>query len=457
MIINSIKQFVVTGILLVSSLTILAQAPFTGSSQFRKFSIGINAGALRPSIITGGSNDFTKPLYTFGYGANIKYQFTHLFGLQADFLKGKLKGNNDNDYWNGLPATDRNIASFETDMGFAISLSGIFTFGNINWLRLKTKVVPYITAGGGLTHYEPVTVATGTTTEVPYFNGKTLHNFFVPVGAGLKFNLSDLINLDLGYRANIVDNDNFDGTTTTHANVHKDKFSYGFLGIEFALGKKPKKQLMFNNPAARLSDTMQAQINRLQTQVDTLNAKLSTVDSDGDGVPDQYDKEPNTPAGCPVDFRGVTRDTDGDGVPDCKDKQLITPTDCQPVDADGVGKCPDPECCKNDSLQNNICNLLDLPSLSFKGKTRSLNSDAKAMLATVASKLKANAGCSITVTGYPAATKASQSLCNKRVDAIKTYLTEKEGISADRIITSCEPGGGGDANVIDIKSQVMQQ
>ena len=58
--------------------------------------------------------------------------------------------------------------------------------------------------------------------------------------------------------------------------------------------------------------------------------------------------EPNTPAGTPVDTHGVSRDTDGDGVPDSKDKELITPTQCQPVDADGVGKCPDPDCC--DSL-----------------------------------------------------------------------------------------------------------
>jgi outer membrane protein OmpA-like peptidoglycan-associated protein len=221
------------------------------------------------------------------------------------------------------------------------------------------------------------------------------------------------------------------------------------------LGKKPKKQLMFDNPAARQSDFVQTQIAHLQTQIDTINTQLSRVDSDNDGVPDQFDKEPNTPAGCPVDFRGVSLDTDGDGVPDCKDKEKITPTQCQPVDADGIGKCPDPACCKMmDSVQN-ACNLGDLPSISFKGKTGVLSRDAKAMLATVASKLKASANCSINVTGYPATTKASQSLCAKRLEAIKAYLSEKEGISAERIVTNCEPGGG-DVNVVDIKSHVAQ-
>jgi len=36
------------------------------------------------------------------------------------------------------------------------------------------------------------------------------------------------------------------------------------------------------------------------------------ADADGDGVTDQFDREPNTPAGAPVDSHGVSRDTDGD-------------------------------------------------------------------------------------------------------------------------------------------------
>ena len=175
-------------------------------------------------------------------------------------------------------------------------------------------------------------------------------------------------------------------------------------------------------------------------------------DADGDGVVDQLDREPNTPAGSPVNTHGVSLDTDGDGVPDSRDKQLITPTECQPVDADGVGKCPDPECCKNlvPVAPTAVCPT-DYPSVSYKGNTASLNTDGKSMLSTVAAKLKANPNCTITINGYPEASKASQAVCQKRLDAIKMYLVETEGISADRISTNCEVGGG-DKNTVDVKS-----
>ena len=438
MITTFFRKLTLTGALMLGSLVMFAQAPFTGTSQFKKFSIGVNAGALRPSVITGGPNDFTKPLYTLGYGGNLKYQFTHRFGIQADVLLGKLKGNNDNP----TGAANRPTSEFETKLNYAASLSGVLTLGSINWLSEKTKVLPYFTGGAGWTGFK---VSTDGGPE-----SSAQGEFFVPVGMGLKFLLSDAINLDLGYRAHFVDDDNLDGTRNVQGIAHKDKFSYGFLGLEFALGGKDKKQLMFDNPAAKLNSILTTQISNIQTQVDTLNARMSTKDSDGDGVFDQFDKEANTPAGAAVDFRGVALDTDGDGVPDYKDKQLVTPTECQPVDADGVGKCPDPECCKN-MVAANACDLGDMPSISFRGSSNSLSSDAKAMLATVASKLKNSADCSITVTGYPAASKASQALCNRRSNAVKTYLTETEGISADRILTSCEVGGG-DANVVDIKA-----
>ena len=91
-------------------------------------------------------------------------------------------------------------------------------------------------------------------------------------------------------------------------------------------------------------------------------------DADGDGVTDQFDQE-QTPAGAPVDTHGVSRDTDGDGVPDCKDKELITPTYCQPVDADGVGKCPCPDSLLTGRGRTDnwlvLTNFGALPSITF--------------------------------------------------------------------------------------------
>ena len=185
----------------------------------------------------------------------------------------------------------------------------------------------------------------------------------------------------------------------------------------------------------------------IQAQKHKPAPKFIAEDADGDGVIDQLDREPNTPAGCAVDTHGVSLDTDGDGVPDCKDKEKVTPTACQPVDADGIGKCPDPACCKQPPAAV-VCPK-DYPSISFKGV--SLSADAKALLASVAAKLKANPTCTITVTGHSGPSKAAQALCGKRNDAIKAYVVETLGISADRVTFDCQVGEG-DANTVDIKA-----
>ena len=91
----------------------------------------------------------------------------------------------------------------------------------------------------------------------------------------------------------------------------------------------------------------------------------------------------------------------------------------------------------------------DYPSLSVKAV--SLTADTKALLANVATKLKDKPNCKITITAYPGASKREQSLADKKLDAVKNYLVEKLGISADRVSVD-KLVGGGDSNTIDIKS-----
>jgi hypothetical protein len=269
---------------------------------------------------------------------------------------------------------------------------------------------------------------------------------------GLAYRLSRRINIELEDRETFVKSDLLDGQRWQEnpkgdAVLTSDFDSWNALslGINFNLGGKSVEPLWWLNP-------LDYAYSELNNPKHIRLPKPVFDDADGDGVVDQLDREPNTPAGCPVDTHGVTKDTDGDGVPDCKDKQLITPTECQPVDADGVGKCPDPACCSNmkrggDSTGANC--PTDYPSISLKV---ALNNDSKAMLASVAEKLKASPNCSVTITGYSGPNKKAQATAIKKFGMIKKYLTEKLGISEDRITVAEPVIGEGDADTIDIKS-----
>jgi OmpA-OmpF porin, OOP family len=266
---------------------------------------------------------------------------------------------------------------------------------------------------------------------------------------GVAFKLGRRINLAIEDRWTFIKDDLLDGQRWQEQAIGNpvqtrdfDSYNYASVGLNVNLGGKSVEPLYWLNP-------MDYAYSELNNPRHLKMPKAECDDVDGDGVCDFLDKEPNTPAGCPVDTHGVTLDTDGDGVPDCKDKQLITPTECQPVDADGVGKCP-VKCCET-TKKDETCPT-DYPSVSFKGSACALGADAKSLLNAVASKMKANPTCNISMMGHPGTSKKAQANANCRLDAAKKYLVENGGISADRISTSAEVGDGSNENTIDITS-----
>lgn len=271
-------------------------------------------------------------------------------------------------------------------------------------------------------------------------------------GLGLAFKLSNKLNLAIEDRITVIKDDLLDGQQWAEqpwGDASKtgdaDLYNFGSVGLNFNLGRKRVEPLYWLNPLDyAYSEIRNPKLMRLPKPV--------LPDSDGDGVTDQFDQE-QTPAGVPVDTHGVSRDTDGDGVPDSKDKELVTPTYCQPVDADGVGKCPcpDPSCYEGlVKTQDCASKLGSLPSITFKAGSNNISDDAKTLLATVASQMRNNPECRVVVIGYCSSSKKEQQLSWDHVNKVITHLVEKEGISSDRFIFNYGQEGG-DCNTVDLR------
>lgn len=285
--------------------------PFASGNSFRSWSVGVHGGVLTPKVFFG-KNDFTNTKADLGYGAFIKKQIWPALGIQADFLAGKLKADNSKSLGNGS-SLNSPYSSFETKLRYSGSLSANLSLGSIFWSNRQNYVQPYITAGAGLMNYKTtLTDASGNSME--YTPGKDINELFIPVGGGLKFMLSQGINLDLGYTMNFVDADNLDGY---HSGPQNDKFSYGHVGLEFALGPKSKPQLAnYNHVAAMeadyisrnaaLRDELAAERAQNAQRIAQINEEWKKFlnDTDKDGVSDHFDKCPDTPSGTQVDGSG---------------------------------------------------------------------------------------------------------------------------------------------------------
>src|SRR5450432_485711 len=463
------------------------------------------------------SGDVRSWLPTFGFGVHARKALGYTFALRLEYDYMTAKGLNWQPAYDGYAANsvlnkiyDANahqpvFYNYRTTIQ-DLSLQGVVTLNNIRFHKAKSNIAVYVLGGLGFMNYSTLynaldangnpynyqlivnqfgangftysnrkaiksalknmmdgsfeTLAQRDPSQPTIFGGTPLRPV-LELGGGIEIKLTEKFNIAIEDKVSITKTDLIDGqewqetgTTAAHA-MTRDYDSYNFLsvGLNYNIGRKAVEPLWWINPL----DYAYSEINAPR------HMKLPKPvldDADGDGVTDQFDHEPNTPAGCPVDTHGVSRDTDGDGVPDCKDKELITPTQCQPVDADGVGKCPDPACCKEISAKldsggfgnmgSKRCFIGDLPSIVFKGRTVTLSKDGKALAGTIAEKMRNNPGCKVAVIGYGESSKTAQQLSWDRVNEVIKYLVEKEGINSDRFIFRYGQSGG-DENTIDIK------
>src|SRR5690606_4219048 len=85
--------------------TIEGTTPFGPETQYRTWSVGVNAGLLNQSNIFGFNRDgFDKLEHNVGYSAYVKKQISPSFGLKAQYLGGKVAGRNEDATGTGIAA-----------------------------------------------------------------------------------------------------------------------------------------------------------------------------------------------------------------------------------------------------------------------------------------------------------------------------------------------------------------
>ncbi len=283
----------------------------------------------------------------------------------------------------------------------------------------------------------------------PWFGKERTYRTILTAGLGMQFKLGRKISLSIEDKWSYTNDDLVDGQRWQEwpnpgnggSAMTRDFDTYNYLsiGLNLHLGGKSVEPLWWMNPL----DYGYTEMKRPRT------GGNCDSDSDGDGVSDCFDRCPDTPAGVAVDTHGCPIDTDGDGVPDFKDKQLITPTECQPSDADGIGNCPDPECCKNGPVKAG-CGNISSGAISFPSGATKLGSGSMSTLSKLSNAMRANPTCKVVVMGNGSGSKMEQQRSWDRVNAVINYMVDNQGIDRDRFIF--QYGQSGDSNSVNYRS-----
>lgn len=265
-------------------------------------------------------------------------------------------------------------ASTDVD-GFNIDVDATeYRFDALYHLAKRGDWTPYVVAGIGDMTFDPEIVSDDHETRV---------------------------NLGLGVKRAITENLNFRGDFRAFNSLDEEMTDLGLqLGLTYALGKASAPKVM---------------------------------DSDGDGVLDDADACPNTPAGAAVNAQGCPLDTDGDGVFDYQDKCPATAASLK-VDADG---CPM-------KLTQNV--EIEL-HVNFDNNSAVVKSEYFAEIKRVADFMSQYDNTQVEVQGHTdsrGSAAYNQKLSQRRADAVAQVLVAEHGVDAVRVSAK----GYGEANPV---------
>lgn len=299
----------------------------------------------------------------------------------------------------GKDSADRKYVSGSSDYQ-DIRLDGIYYFADQDeaWN-------PYLSIGAGQTDFGDDKI--GYTTL-----GSDHDETRVNIGGGFRYNISDGLSLR--------------GELREFHGVGEDTFdTQALIGVSFAFNR---------------------------TVSDSVPQPSQPTDADNDGVPDNRDQCPGTPAGASVDSSGCERDSDNDGVADSRDQCPATPAGARvdnrgcvlDEDNDGVinsmDQCPgttagatvDETGCEGVTETVRTIEL----NVTFPSNSSIIGDRFDSEIREVADFMRANPETSVEIAGHSDSRgddNYNRFLSQRRANSVAARLTGAMGISTDRV------------------------
>ena len=423
----------------------------------------------------------------FGVGLHVRKALHYAFSLRGEVFYGSAKGLDPQLSSNAvmdvdLPSSVRNTVgalhrNYKINY-FYTSIQGVVNIGNILFHKERNKSNWYFFIGAGFDSNK---------TKIDALNGSSAYNFesvsgdpntkkgrkdikkqlrdifdgdyetearqkkaiwrlgddtnihaVFQGGVGFSRKLNKRVNIAIEHQLLATDNDLLDGFVyrtplDQSNNVDLGHFTNIRIGINLGDFSKATEPLYWLNP---IDGTLNDIAELKQRPV------LDLTDSDGDGVIDMLDQEPNTVEGAPVDVRGVALDSDGDGVPDYQDKEPYSAPGLD-VDADGVAQVDEPWLTEDEVVNlinariQNIKTDWFLPMVHFDLDKYYIKPEFYGQLHHIATVMSEHPDLKITVVGHADSRNPGDYntvLSYKRAKAAIDYLVDKYDVPRDRFV-----------------------
>ena len=372
----------------------------------------VKAGSITVSPTLGGyifeGNEDTSN--SLGIGLRAGYNFTRYLGLEG--------------FVHYFPTEITGPGGKEKSNFLGYGIEGLFH------ILPNGPLVPFLAVGVGGTHYSSKYVDT---TE------DKANKIAVDYGVGVKYFLTENFALRADVRHVIPFGD------IHHNLLYSIGLTIAFGGAKKAAVAEGSAVQQAAAPAAVIMDSDKDGVPDDRDKCPGTPAGVAVdrdgcpPDTDRDGVPDYLDRCPDTPAGVAVDRDGCPPDADKDGVPDYLDKCPGTPIGVS-VDKDGCPPPPPPV------VQETRSQAEKAREIQEKGRTTlkvffafdksEIKKNSFEEIDDMVAVLKKYPALNITIEGHTdnvGSAAYNKKLSQQRAEAVKKYMVIKGGIDAKRL------------------------